>query len=42
MNNTLEQLLLGNKNYLTKNVFDEERFNYVDNRLDFIKTMFRK
>ena len=28
--------------YLTNNVFDEERFNYVDNRLDFIKSMFRK
>ena len=27
---------------LTNNVFDEERFNYVDSRLDFIKSMFRK
>jgi len=27
---------------LTNNVFDEERFNFVDNRLDFIKSMFRK
>ena len=27
---------------LTNNVFDEERFSFVDNRLDFIKSMFRK
>ncbi len=27
---------------LTNNVFDEERFNYVDTRLDFIKSIFRK
>jgi len=27
---------------LTNNVFDEERFYFVDNRLDFIKSMFRK
>lgn len=27
---------------LNNNVFDEERFNYVDNRIDFIKTLFRK
>jgi len=27
---------------LTNNIFDEERFNFVDNRLDFIKSMFRK
>lgn len=27
---------------LTSNVFDEERFNYIDNRLDFIKSLFRK
>ncbi len=27
---------------LNSNVFDEERFNYVDTRIDFIKTMFRK
>ncbi len=27
---------------LTNNVFDEERFNFIDERLDFIKTLFRK
>ena len=27
---------------LSNNFFDEERFNFVDQRLDFIKTMFRK
>ncbi len=27
---------------LQNNVFDEERFNYVDNRLDLLKTLFRK
>lgn len=27
---------------LSSNVFDEERFEYVDNRLDFIKSLFRK
>ncbi len=27
---------------LHNNVFDEERFNYVDNRLDLLKTLFRK
>ena len=27
---------------LNKNVFDEERYNYVDNRIDYLKTLFRK
>ncbi len=27
---------------LVSNVFDEERFEYLDNRLDFIKSLFRK
>lgn len=27
---------------LSSNFFDEERFNFVDSRLDFIKTLFRK
>ncbi len=27
---------------LNNNVFDEERFNFVDQRLDFIKSLFRK
>ncbi len=27
---------------LNNNVFDEERFDYVDTRIDFIKTLFRK
>ena len=27
---------------LNNNVFDEERFNYVDNRIDYLKTLFRK
>ncbi len=27
---------------LSNNTFDEERFNFVDNRLDYIKTLFRK
>ncbi len=27
---------------LSNNVFDEERFNYIDNRLDYIKSLFRK
>ncbi|MBO5954997.1 MAG: DNA repair protein RecN [Clostridia bacterium] len=27
---------------LNNNVFDEQRFNYVDSRIDFIKTLFRK
>ncbi len=27
---------------LRNNVFDADRFNYVDNRLDFLKTLFRK
>jgi DNA repair protein RecN (Recombination protein N) len=27
---------------LENNVFDEERFNFVDNRLDYIKSMYRK
>jgi len=27
---------------LNNNVFDEERFNYVDERIDFLKTLFRK
>ena len=27
---------------LNNNVFDEERFNYVDSRIDFLKTLFRK
>ena len=30
------------KEKLNSNVFDEARFEWVDNRLDFIKTMFRK
>ena len=30
------------KQILDTNVFDQERFDYVDNRLDYIKTMFRK
>ena len=28
--------------FLNNNSFDEERFNYVDNRIDFLKTLFRK
>jgi len=27
---------------LNNNFFDEERFNYVDNRIDFLKSLFRK
>lgn len=27
---------------LRNNVFDQDRFEYIDNRLDFIKTLFRK
>ena len=27
---------------LNNNTFDEERFNFVDSRIDFLKTMFRK
>lgn len=27
---------------LNNNTFDEERFNYVDSRIDFLKSMFRK
>ena len=27
---------------LNNNVFDEERFNFVDNRIDYLKTLFRK
>ena len=27
---------------LNNNVFDEERFEYVDNRIDYLKTLFRK
>lgn len=27
---------------INNNVFDEERFNYVDNRIDYLKTLFRK
>lgn len=27
---------------LNNNIFDEERFNYVDERIDFLKTLFRK
>ena len=29
-------------NELNSNVFDEERFNYVDGRIDFLKQLFRK
>ena len=28
--------------FLHNNIFDQERFEYVDNRLDFIKSLFRK
>ncbi|MBQ9795469.1 MAG: DNA repair protein RecN [Clostridia bacterium] len=27
---------------LNNNIFDEERFNYVDSRIDFLKSLFRK
>ncbi len=27
---------------LNNNIFDEERFNFVDNRIDYLKTLFRK
>ena len=27
---------------LNSNIFDEEKFSYIDNRIDFIKTLFRK
>lgn len=30
------------REFLSNNIFDAERFEYVDNRLDFIKTIFRK
>lgn len=29
-------------NDINSNIFDEEKFEYIDNRLDFIKTLFRK
>ena len=38
----IEDIAESVKSNLENNVFDEERFNYVDNRLDFVKSMFRK
>ncbi len=38
----LEDIVDTANEMLSNNYFDEERFNYVDERLDLIKTMFRK
>ncbi|MBR6778525.1 MAG: DNA repair protein RecN [Clostridia bacterium] len=38
----IEDLNATIKEDINNNIFDEERFEFVDNRLDFIKTMFRK
>ncbi|MGN0788146.1 MAG: DNA repair protein RecN [Candidatus Onthoplasma sp.] len=38
----LEDIVDTANEILSNNYFDEERFNYVDERLDLIKTMFRK
>ncbi len=38
----LQDLSLTIKDDLNNNVFDEERFAYVDARIDFLKTMYRK
>lgn len=38
----LEDIIDTANEMLSNNYFDEERFNYVDERLDLIKTMFRK